>query len=122
LNDWCEVNTIGADTTASSLGKPLNTTGENLDFFVSLDEAFIIVTNRPQLAISYRNRDGSWTNPRNFGPKINFGLGSWGPWVTPDNKYLFYSTGTIPDYSDVHVYWVRIDGAIDSLKQNHEKE
>lgn len=104
-------------TIAKSLGKPLNTAGENLDFFVSLDESFMIVTNRPALAISFRNNDGSWTNPINFGPKINFGLGSWGPWVSPDNKYLFYSTGTIPDYSDVKVYWVRIDGIIDSLKK-----
>jgi hypothetical protein len=116
LNDWCRVIITGADTTALSLGKPLNTGGENLDFFVSRDESFMIVTNRPRLAISYRNNDGTWTNPRVFGPKIDFGLGSWGPWVTPDNKYLFYSTGTKPDYSDVGLFWVRIDDVIDSLK------
>jgi hypothetical protein len=119
LSDWCRVIITGADTTALSLGRPLNTGGENLDFFVSNDELFMIVTNRPGLGISYRNNDGSWTNPRNFGPKINFGLGSWGPYVTPDNKYLFYTTGTKPDYSDVYVYWVRIDGAIDSLKHTN---
>jgi hypothetical protein len=119
LNDWCRVIIKGTDTTALSLGRPLNTVGENLDFFVSRDESFMIVTNRPLLGISYRNSDGSWTNPRNFGPKINFGLGSWGPWVTPDNKFLFYSTGTKPDYSDVYVYWVRIDGIIDSLKHTN---
>lgn len=119
LSDWCKVLIKGGDTTALSLGRPLNTGGENLDFFVSGDESFMIVTNRPGLAISYRNIDGSWTNPRNFGPKINFGLGSWGPWVTRDNKYLFYSTGTKPDYSDVYVYWVRIDGEIDSLKHTN---
>jgi hypothetical protein len=119
LNDWCKVIVSGADTTASSLGKPLNTGGENLDFFVSRDESYMIVTNHPALAISFRNDDGSWTNPRVFGKKIDFGLGSWGPWVTPDNKYLFYSTGTKPDYSDVHVYWVSIDGVIDSLKNTN---
>jgi hypothetical protein len=116
LNDWDRVIITGADTTALSLGRPLNTGGENLDFFVSQDESFMIVTNRPGLGISYRNSDGSWTNPRNFGPKIDFGLGSWGPYITKDNKYLFYSTGTKPDYSDVGVFWVRIDGIIDSLK------
>ena len=119
LNDWCKVVTTGADTTASSLERPLNTGGDNLDFFVSQDESYMIVTNRPGLAISYRKEDGSWTNPRNFGPKIDFGLGSWGPWVTPDNKFLFYTTGTKPDYSDVAVYWVRIDSAIDSLKNTN---
>jgi hypothetical protein len=119
LNDWCKVVITGADTTASSLGRPLNTGGENLDFFVSKDESFMIVTNRPGLSISYRKNDGSWTSPRNFGPKIDFGLGSWGPYVTADNKYLFYSTGTKPDYSDVGVFWVRIDGIIDSLKHTN---
>jgi hypothetical protein len=79
----------------------------------------MIVTNRPALAISYRKNDGTWTNPRVFGKKIDFGLGSWGPWVTTDNKYLFYSTGTKPDYSDVKVYWVRIDNVIDSLKNTN---
>jgi hypothetical protein len=121
LNDWCKVIITGADTTAFSLGRPLNTGGDNLDFFVPRDESYMIVTNRPALAISYKKDDGSWTNPRVFGKKIDFGLGSWGPWVTPDNKYLFYSTGTKPDYSDVAVYWVRIDSVIDSLKQNDER-
>jgi hypothetical protein len=119
LSDWCRVIITGADTSALSPGRPLNTSGENLDFFVSRDESFMIVTNRPVLGISYKKDDGSWTNPRNLGPNINFGLGSWGPYVTQDNKYLFYSTGTKPDYSDVAVYWVRIDGVIDSLKHTN---
>jgi hypothetical protein len=117
LSDWCSVIIKGYDTTVISLGRPLNTSGENLDFFISRDESFMIVTNRPGLAISYRNSGGSWTDPLNFGPNINFGLGSWGPWVTADNKYLFYSTGTKRDYSDVYVYWVLIDGIIDSIKE-----
>lgn len=119
LSDWCKVLFKGADTTVLSLGRPINTEGENLDFFVSRDESFMIVTNRPRLGISYRKEDGTWTNPGNFGPKIDFGLGSWGAYVTPDNKYMFYSTGTKPDYSDVYVYWVRIDGVIDSLKHTN---
>jgi hypothetical protein len=119
FNDWCKVVITGSDTTASSLGRPLNSNAENLDFFVSRDESYMIVTNRPRLAISYRKADGSWTNPIVFGKKIDFGLGSWGPWVTPDNKYLFYSTGTIPDYSDVKVFWVRIDGVIDSMRNTY---
>lgn len=119
MNDWCRVEISGEDTTAVSMGRPLNTGGDNLDFFVSADETFMIVTNRPGLAISYKKDDGSWTNPRYLGKKIDFGLGSWGPVVTRDNKYLFYSTGTKPDYSDVAVYWVRIDRVIDSLKNTN---
>jgi hypothetical protein len=120
LSDWCKVSINGADTIVSSLGRPLNTVGENLDFFVSRDESFMIVTNRPRLGISFKKEDGSWTNPKNLGPGIDFGLASWGPFVTADNKYLFYTTGTKPDYSDCNVYWVRIDGIADSLRNTYQ--
>jgi len=114
--DWCKLLINAADSTAFSLGRPLNTSGDNLDFFVSKDETYMIVCTYSGLGISYHKKDGSWTNPRNLGAKINFGLGMWGPYVSSDNKYLFYTTGTKEDYSDVHEYWVRIDGLIDSLK------
>jgi len=119
LSDWCKLNFTASDTTAVGLGAPLNTAWDNLDFFVSKDESFIIVTTPFGLAMSYSKSDGTWTNPRNIGAKINFGLGMWGPHVTPENKYLFYTTGTKPDYSDVYVYWVRVDDLIDSLKQTN---
>ncbi|MDO9510473.1 MAG: putative Ig domain-containing protein [Bacteroidales bacterium] len=114
--DWCKINITNSDTTVIGLGMPLNTAWDNLDFFVSRDESFMIVTTPWGLSISYPKKDSSWTNPRNLGSKINFGLGMWGPYVTSDNRYLFYTTGTKPDYSDVNVYWVRVDGLIDSLK------
>jgi len=119
LSDWCKLNFTASDTTAVGLGMPLNTAWDNLDFFVSRDESFMIVTTPFGLSICYQKKDGGWTNPRNLGSKINFGLGMWGPYVTPDNKYLFYTTGTKPDYSDVYVYWVRVDGLIDSLKHTN---
>jgi hypothetical protein len=119
LSDWCKVLFKSNDTSVISMGRPLNSSGEDLDFFVSADESFMIVTNRPGFGISYKKADGNWTTPRNFGPKIDLGLGSWGPYVTRDNKYLFYSTGTKQDYSDVFTYWVRIDNLIDSLKKTN---
>lgn len=119
-SDWCKLLINGNDTAAISIGRPLNTSGDNLDFFVSKDETYMIVCS-PYfgLAVSYHKKDGSWTNPRNLGPKINFGLGMWGAYVSSDNKYLFYTTGTKEDYSDVYVYWVRVDGLIDSLKNTN---
>lgn len=119
LADWCKLNFTASDTIAVGLGMPLNTAWNNLDFFVSRDESFMIVTTPFGLSISYPKKDGGWTNPRNLGAKINFGLGMWGPYVTPDNKYLFYTTGTKTDYSDVNVYWVRVDGLIDSVKHTN---
>ncbi|MBL7994640.1 putative Ig domain-containing protein [bacterium] len=119
VSDWCKIEFNSSDTTAIGLGMPLNTAWDNLDFFVSKDETFMIVATPFGLSISYPKHDGNWTNPRGLGSIINFGLGMWGPFVTPDNKYLFYSTGTKQDYSDVQVYWVRVDGLIDSLKHTN---
>lgn len=119
IGDWCKLNITESDTTAVGLGMPLNTAWDNLDFFVARDETFMILTTPMGLSISYPKKDGGWTNPRNLGAKINFGLAMWGPYVTPDNKYLFYTTGTKPDYSDVNVYWVCMDGLIDSLKHTN---
>jgi hypothetical protein len=116
LSDWCRVIIKGADTTALSLGKPLNTAWDNLDFYVAGDESYMIISRPVGLAISFNKGNGVWTDPVNLGKKINFGLGMWGQWVTADNRFLFYSTGTKPDYSDVSVYWVRIDGIIDSIR------
>jgi hypothetical protein len=69
------------------------------------------------LYISYKKADGTWTNSKSLGSKINIPNPSWeyGPFVTRDNKFLFFSRGEIamPSYS---TYWVKIDDVIDSLK------
>jgi hypothetical protein len=117
-SDWCKLVINGSDTTAMSLGLPLNSAGDNLDFFVSRDEAFMIIAKpKPAgLSVSYHKDGDNWTNPKSLGSQINFGLGAWGPYVSSDNKYLFYTTGIQPDYSDTYVYWARIDNLLDSLK------
>jgi len=117
-NDWCGLSINGSDTTALSLGLPINTSADNLDFFVSRDETFMILS-KGGLKISYHKNDGRWTNPKSLGSQINFGLNEWGPYVTSDNKYLFYTTGTNPNYSDTYIYWVRIDNLMDSLMQTN---
>ncbi|MDY0081275.1 MAG: putative Ig domain-containing protein [Ignavibacteriaceae bacterium] len=120
-SDWCRVKISKTDTTAVSLGLPVCTAGDNLDFFISRDESFIITAN-PQpkgLSISYHKNDGGWTNPKSLGPVINFGLGMWGPYVTSNNKYLFYTTGTKQNYSDTYIRWVRVDNLIDSLRHTN---
>ncbi len=114
-NDWCRVVMNGADTAAECLGLPVSSGADNLDFFVARDESFMILA-KGGLKVSFHKEDGTWTNPKDLGPKINFGAGMWGPFVSADNKYLFYTTGLKPDYSDTYVYWVRVDHLLDSLR------
>jgi len=113
--DWSKIIIDKSDTLVQSLGFPLNTTGKNMDFYISGDESYIIIVSGG-LKISYHKEDGTWTNPKSLGPEINSFRGEWGPYVTKDNKYLFYTAGNINDYSDTHVRWVRIDNQIKSLK------
>jgi hypothetical protein len=115
----------GTDTTIKNLGAPINTNGNEGDFFIARDESYIIhARSTPPLSgdlyISYKKADGNWTNSKSLGSEINFPNPSWeyGPFVTQDNKYLFFSRGgsAMPSYS---TYWVKIDNIIDSLRHTN---
>jgi len=112
----------GKDTTVTSLGVPLNTPGFDGDFYVARDESYIIISNKEtkdfecELAISFRKADGTWTAPASLGPAINDRVAHrWGEYVSPDGKYLFYSTGTSP--KDCHIVWVRWDRLLAKLRR-----
>ena len=120
--DVSELKMSATDTTIRSLGEPLNTPGFDGDFFVARDESYIVISAKEQkdyeceLWISFHKKDGSWTAPVSLGPKINDGPAHrWGEYVTPDGKYLIYSTGHSP--KDCHLAWVRFDHLLEKLKK-----
>jgi hypothetical protein len=98
---------------------PVNSSDWDADAVIAADESYIIFnSNRvggygdADLYISYQNNDGSWTNPKNLGSKINSEKMDDASSVSPDGKYLFFSRRTNEE-SDI--YWVS-SGFIDSLK------
>jgi len=122
LRDISILSINGTDTIINNLGAPISTRSNEGDFFIARDESYIIhARSTPHMAgdlyISYKKADGTWTNSKSLGSKINLPNPSWeyGPFVTQDNKFLFFSRGEIamPSYS---TYWVKIDNVIDSLK------
>lgn len=122
--DICELKMSAMDTTIRSLGAPINTPGFDGDFFVARDESYIIVSAKEtktyecELYISFHKPDKSWTTPVSLGPLINNGEAHrWGEYVTPDGKYLFYSTGHSP--KDCHIVWVRFDHLLAKLKKEN---
>jgi hypothetical protein len=123
--DVCKMLPLSTkDTSITTLEKPLNTPGFDGDFFVSPDESYIIISAKEQqdfeceLYISYHKEDGSWTNPKSLGPEINNGPAHrWGEYVTPDNKYLFYSYGHSP--ADCAIYWVRFDNLLEKFRHSN---
>lgn len=119
--DFCTLTISGNDTIIKSLGRPLNTSGFDGDFFVVPDESYMIISTNEtkeyncELYISFRKGDNSWTNPKSLGPLVNDGVAHrFGQYVSPDGKYLFYTKGT--SEIDTHIYWLRFDDLLQKLK------
>jgi hypothetical protein len=122
--DFCTLRMSAGDTIVERLGGPVNTPGFDGDFFVARDESYMVVSAKEkkdfecELWITFRRPDRTWTAPVSLGPLINNrDAHRWGEYVTPDGKYLFYSTGTSP--ADCHVYWVRFDHLLAKLKKEY---
>jgi hypothetical protein len=105
-----------------SLGRPLNSPGNEGDFYVAKDEAFIVFGSPHRggvgggdLFISFRASDGSWSDPTNLGVTINTPGFEFGPYVTDDKRYLFYSSSA--DFTRVDVYWIRFDSLLETLRK-----
>jgi hypothetical protein len=122
--DISQLKMAPSDTTIRSLGPPINTPGFEGDFFVARDESYIILSAKEtkdfecELEVSFHKPDNTWTDPVSLGPLINNGRAHrWGEYVTPDGKYLFYSTGHSP--SDCHLAWVRFDHLLEKLRKEN---
>ena len=97
--------------------------GFNGDFFVAKDESFMIVSAHEtpafecELFISFRRANDTWGKPQSLGSLINDGVAHrWGEYVTPDNKFLFYSRAT--SEKDCAIYWVRFDRLLESARRS----
>jgi hypothetical protein len=110
-----------ADGGYRSLGKPVNSAGNEGDFYVARDESFVVFgsphrggVGNGDLFVSVRERDGSWSDPKNLGATINTKGFEFGPYVTDDRRYLFYSSSS--DFTRVDIYWIRFDGLLESIR------
>jgi hypothetical protein len=104
-----------------SLGRPLNSPGNEGDFYVAKDEAFIVFGSPHRggfgggdLFISFRESDGSWSDPKNLGATINTPGFEFGPYVTDDKRYLFFSRSA--DFTRVDIYWIRFDTVLETMR------
>jgi hypothetical protein len=105
--DWSRLIINDNDTIIKSLGVPLCTSNDDVDFCVSKNDSFMIVFS-DKAYISYHKNDGSWTNKKVLSNQTS---GGWGNYISPDNKFLFYTYGTTE--TNAHIYWLRIDNLID---------
>ena len=101
--------------------------GTYQDFFhfIAPDESYIIISmynasgglGGYDLYISYKGTEKYWTKPKNLGSLINSSMFDMAAYVTPDQKYIFFTRrGNSASTSDI--YWVDA-GIIDSLKNSN---
>jgi hypothetical protein len=86
---------------------------------IAPDESFMVFYSiRPgapggtetNLYLTLREADGSWSKPRDMGPKINTGYYEHGARISPDKKYMFFNRweGWDPKINAGDIYWVEL--------------
>jgi Tol biopolymer transport system component len=94
-----------------NLGDAINSDQHDWDVFVAPDERYLIFASvdrpgglgRGDLYVSFRQSDGSWAPANNMGNAINSAGDEICPSVSPDGKYLFFTSNR--DGASA-VYWV----------------
>jgi hypothetical protein len=83
-----------------------NTTQAWGDPYVAPDESYLIFHSTRKggfggldIYISYKKSDGTWTNPKNLGDKINTSVDEMSGDITPDGKYMTFGRNN-------DIYWV----------------
>lgn len=88
------------------LPESINTNRYEADVFIAPDESYMIFCSirrnglgKGDLYISFKDKKGNWSNAVNMGKSINTEHHELCPFVSPDGKYLFYT-------SNKDIYWV----------------
>jgi hypothetical protein len=90
--------------TVENLGPSVNTGAGEYEAFVTEDERMLLLaaTRRPDslggydLYVSHKQADGKWSEPVNLGPEINSAERELSPKLTPDGKYLIWTSCRLP--------------------------
>jgi Tol biopolymer transport system component len=96
------------------IGRPINRFYLNWDPCIAHDESFMIypavslfkISHKADLYITYKTGD-FWTKPKNLGKLINTKANEYGPFLSPDNKILFFIRLAEGQKGDI--YWVDLN-------------
>jgi hypothetical protein len=115
----------GRYRTPMNLGSRFNTEHHEWDTYIAPDESYMIYCSMmpgglggDDLYITFRQSDGNWSDPVHMGKDINTEKSENRPYVSPDGKYLFY-TSSIRGNRDI--YWVDTK-VFDELQIRHAVE
>jgi len=105
-----------------SLPAPVNSDQAEYNAFIAPDESYLIFSShnrsgelgRGDLYISFHDGSGTWTEPRQMGPGINSPALDYCPYVSPDGKYLFFTSRRT---GNEEIYWINTE-IIEQLRHN----
>jgi Tol biopolymer transport system component len=93
-----------------NLGPKLNTEYHEWDTYTAPGENYMVYCSMKSdslgsddLYVTFKNDDGTWGDPVHMGDKINSDKSENRPYVSPDGKYLFYSS---TKRGNRDIYWV----------------
>ena len=96
---WMSRFVDGNHDEPENLGESINTDDLDLDPFIAPDESYIIFARldkerkgNADLYISFMKDNGTWAQAKNMGEKINSDGWEFCPTVSPDKKYLFFTS------------------------------
>ena len=90
----------GKYTQPQNLGEAINTSFYEFNAFIAPDESYLIFSSWGRdddigggdLYISFKDGMNEWTKPKNLGSAINSDKLDYCPYVSPDGKYLFFTS------------------------------
>lgn len=105
-------------------GPGINTDADECDAFVDPDERYMLLAvkdhpgclgNDFDIFISFKKKDGGWTQAVNLGKDINSTGREIYPRVSPDGKYIFFGSNRSGNWD---IYWVD-SGVLKEIKKKH---
>jgi Tol biopolymer transport system component len=90
----------GKYQTPVNIGDSINTPSAEYNAFIAPDGSYIMYNTHGKgkgygsgdIYISFKNKDGEWMQPVNMGNKINTPQFEFCPSLSPDGKYLFFTS------------------------------
>ncbi|MEP1096036.1 MAG: hypothetical protein ABJG78_13060 [Cyclobacteriaceae bacterium] len=102
----------GKYTSAENLGPKINTPGLDHDPCISADGSFLIFSSnrtgslgKDDLYVTFQQQSEEWTDPINLGEEVNSHASDNRPYLTPDGKYLFF---TSMRNGNLDIFWVDV--------------
>ena len=134
----------GAFTDPENLGPAVNSAGAEYNAMISPDEDYIIFGSAREgdlgggdMYISFRSDDGSWSDAANMGPPVNTPTLDFCPALSPDGRFLFFTSRRVapeapvpnsyeeivasvsgPLNGSMNLYWITAD-VIERLRPAH---